>query len=344
MRALIYDPYLDTLGGGERYIATVATTLKSQGFIVYIPWMNPKILENLEQRFNLDLSGIEIIENIPQGGGYDIAFWLSDGSIPNLSARKNILHFQTPFQNVSGESLFNRLKLRKIQKVVCNSKFTKSFIDPEYGVEKKSVVVYPPVDITNIKPGKKENIILSVGRFSQLQQSKHQDILIDEFIKARQGGLKGWKLVLIGASDVGGLEFANKLKEIIKNQPIEVLENLPFQKVRDYYAKAKIFWSASGYGENEEENPQKVEHFGITVVEAMAAGAVPVVTGKGGHKETVKDTVNGFLWDSVTDLVKITKKLVEQPKVLEKVSKNAAKHAKKFSESRFEKEILQVFI
>lgn len=339
MRAAIYNPYLDTLGGGERYTMTVAHVFKKRGWDVEVEWKDPKIVGLLEERLGINLSGIEIFPDISKGAGHDLVFWLSDGSIPMLFGKKNILHFQTPFHDIGGKSLFNKLKLLKVNCVVCNSNFTKNFIDKEYGV--KSLVIYPPVAVEDLIPTKKENIVLSVGRFSQLQQSKRQDVLIDVF-KKMADKLKGWKLVLIGGSDVGGSEFAQYLHQQAKGYPIEILENLPFSETKKLYARAKIFWSAAGYGIDENKEPEKVEHFGITVVEAMAAGCVPIVQRKGGHKEIVKDGKNGFLWDSISELTQATLNLVKNEKLRQNVLKEGKENAKKFSQKRFEEEILKL--
>jgi hypothetical protein len=43
MRAAIYNPYLDTLGGGERYTLAVATTLFKNGYQVDIEWKGKEI-------------------------------------------------------------------------------------------------------------------------------------------------------------------------------------------------------------------------------------------------------------------------------------------------------------
>lgn len=340
MRAAIHDPYLDTLGGGERYVMTAASVFKKNGWDVYVEWGDGKILNKLENRLGLNLKGINIVSSINKGKGYDLCFWLSDGSIPNLQAVKNTLHFQVPFRDVGGESLFNRLKLRKIHKIVCNSQFTKKFIDEEYNT--KSIVVYPPVDVDSFKPLKKENVILSVSRFSQLLQAKHQDILVRVFKNMVRGGLKGWKFILVGGSDVGGKEFVRRLKLEARGYPIEIIENPDFNQLKQLYGKAKIFWSASGFGTDEEKEPEKVEHFGITVVEAMAAECVPVVVNKGGHKEIIKDETLGILWDTENQLISGTLMLITNEKSLETISDNAGNKSQDFSLKVFENEIIKL--
>ena len=337
MKALIYDPYLDTAGGGERYMLTAASVLSKNGYKVDIWWKDEKIEKWLEGRIGIDLSGISFVQELNHGAGYDLAFWLSDGSIPLLFGGKNIIHFQTPFSGVGGRSLLNRLKRTKIDSFVCNSEFTKSVIDKEYGVNSK--VIYPPINTEVFKSGKKENVILYVGRYSKLQQLKRQDVLVDSFKKLVDQGLKSWRLVLIGGSEVGGREFVQSLKNASRGYPIDILENLPLVEVKKYYSKAKIFWSASGFGVDEAADARQVEHFGMSVVEAQSAGCVPVVVNKGGHKETVQNGENGFLWNTTEELIDITRKLLKDERRRKEIAKKAQTSSKRFSVDEFSKKL-----
>jgi len=347
MKAGFFDPYLDTVGGGERYVLTLGEHLSQKGWEVIVFWDNPKIKEKLENRFNFDLNRVKFLpiqknlfERWKLSRDYDLFFWLSDGSIPFLFAKKNILHFQVPFHKVGGRSPWNLIKLKMIHCVVCNSLFTKKFIDKEYGVNSK--VIYPPVDVEKFKPGKKENIILSLGRFSQLLQAKRQDVLIKVFKEMVDNGLSDWKLVLAGATDVGGKDYFNRLKRQSKSYPIDFLENPDFETIRDLYGKTKIFWSASGFGIDGEKEPEKVEHFGITTVEAMAAGCIPLVVGKGGAREIVEDGKTGFFWDEEDELVKITLKLIKNQVLMKNLSQNVVKSSREFAKERFCREFNEI--
>jgi len=340
MKAAIYNPYLDTLGGGERYSLSVASILAKQGYQVYIEWKDKNIKGNLEDRFSIDLANVNFVDSIKRGDGYDICFWVSDGSIPILKARKNFLHFQVPFKDLQTNVLMNKMKLFRINKVICNSNFTKSFIDREFKI--KSTVIYPPVLVEEIKPMKKMNQILFVGRFSQLKQAKNQDVLIDSFKKFYDSGFINWKLILAGGSEVGVGEFLTALKEKSKGYPIEFYENMDFGKVANLYAKSKFFWSAVGYKVKELKEPDRVEHFGISVVEAMAGGAIPLVYNAGGHKEIIKNEENGFLWNKTKDLIFQTKQLIKDRKLTDILSKNAVEQSKNFSYEKFEKKLLEI--
>jgi glycosyltransferase involved in cell wall biosynthesis len=340
MKAAIYNPYLDTLGGGERYTLTFAKVLSDGGWEVDLEWKNAEIKASLENRFGMDLTKIKIINDVKRGDGYDLCFWVSDGSIPALKSRKNFIHFQVPFQNVNGRSLLNKMKLFRVNKVICNSNFTKKFIDQEYGVD--SLVIYPPVDTISIKPKRKENIILFVGRFSGLLQSKHQDILIKNFKKLVDNGLIDWKLVLAGGIEVGVDSYFEELKKLSKDYPIEIISSPDFKTLKDLYGKSRIFWSASGFEVDENKNPEKVEHFGINVVEAMSAGTVPIAYNAGGHREIIKEGVNGFLWGSTQNLLSKTKEAISDKRLWRGLSLQARKDSLPFSLERFSREVLSL--
>jgi glycosyltransferase involved in cell wall biosynthesis len=340
MRAAIYSPYLDTLGGGERYVLSVARALAESGWDVFVETEDKNVLKKAEKRFGFSLKKVEAVNSINRGDGYDLCFWLSDGSIPALLARKNILHFQRPFSGVEGRSLLNRMKFFRINKVVVNSYFTKKFIDAEY--PQKSLVLYPPVDVKKFRPQKKEKIILYVGRFSQLEQAKRQDILICAFKTFYDKIAPNWQLVLAGGSEIGRTGFIAELKTSARGYPVRIWENPAFKEIRDLFAKSQVFWSAAGFGVNAQKHPEKLEHFGITPVEAMAAGCIPIIFAGGGHQEIIREGQNGFLWKYPEELIQKTADLVQDNQRLSLLAKNARKEAKKYSYERFKKEFLEI--
>jgi len=341
MKAAIYSPYLDTLGGGERYVVSFGMVLTSLGWGVDIQSSDKDIIVKLSERFGFNLDGFSVVDSIKRGDGYDLCFWLSDGSIPRLLARKNILHIQRPFYDIDGRSLINRMKLFRIQEIVVNSKFTKKWIDKEY--PKQSIVIYPPIDVVSFHPGKKENIILSVGRFSQLEQSKRQDVLIRAFKKLYDGGNKDWRMVLVGGSEVGRTKYVDKLKKSARGYPITMSENVGFDEVKKLYSKSKMFWTASGYGIDEKKHPEKVEHFGMTVVEAMAAGCIVFAHNSGGHRESIQDGVNGFLWKDIRQLISKTIKVTSERKV-SSISKKARQRSRDYSFEKFRKKVTKLAV
>jgi len=348
MKAGIFDPYLDSVGGGERYASSLAEALLNKGWEVNYFWEGVSVKDKLIQRFSLKIEKAGFVSYSPYKNTllkrylfekeYDLLFYFSDGSIPLMFGKKNLLHFQVPFKNVLKKSLINSLKLLTINGVICNSLFTKNVIDMCLGITSK--YIYPPVDVSPIKPLKKKNIIIAVGRFSQLLQGKRQDILIESFIiLINKFNLKGWKLILAGGSDVGASEYIQDLKKMISGCPVEIIENPTFQELIKLYGEAKIFWTASGYGIDENINPEKVEHFGMTTVEAMAAGCVPIVQGKGGQKEIITEDKNGFCWLEKNELQSKTLGIILNPSLMKKISLNAILRSREYSKEKFIEQI-----
>lgn len=341
-KAAIYNPYLDTLGGGERYTLTFAKVLAEVGFDVDIEWYDKTIKEKLSKRFGLKLpNNINIVDSVNRGEGYDICFWVTDGSIPTLRSRRNYLHFQVPFHDVNGTSLLNRMKLFRIEKVICNSYFTKAVVDKEYGVN--SVVIYPPVGSDLYKAKRKTNQICYVARFSELTQNKGHEILIKQFkLLVKDKKFIEWKLILAGGNEIGSLKYLKRLKHISLGYNIEFVESPTVDVLKNIFGQSKIFWSGSGFDVDEVKNPEKAEHFGITLVESMSAGCVPIAYNAGGHKEIIENGKNGFLWNNKNELVNLTKKIISTSGLFSALSKEAVKTSKKFNYEIFKENIINI--
>ena len=343
MKAVLITPYFRTLGGGEKYFFSLAAFLVSRGWQVDIFGFPPQDRERVGDYLDLDLKEVNFL-----GGNfydlnllgkwfflrrYDLCFFVSDGSLPFLFAKKNLVHFQVPFQKVGGRSLGNRFKLKRISKIVCNSFFTKKVIDQEFKVS--SLVVYPPVAVDRFSPGKKEKLILCLSRFTDLLHNKRQDVLLEAFRQAlSRPAFAGWRLVLAGGAQEGK-DFVVKLQKAAAGLPVEIITDLSMEKVKDLYRRASFFWLATGYGLSPAEHPEAMEHFGMVTVEAMAAGAVPIVIAQGGQPEIIASGKDGFLWQNPEELVKLTEKLILDPPAWSQLSCEAQKKSRQFSFAEF---------
>lgn len=198
--------------------------------------------------------------------------------------------------------------------IFANSKFTQNWIKKYWKL--KSKVLYPPVDLINkhydIKSIKKEKIICSVGRFFKIGHGKKQEVLISGFKKLYDQGKKDWKLILIGGVDKDNRDIVKKLKIMAQNYPIEIITNAKRSLLEETLLKARIYWHATGYGENENKTPQKFEHFGISVIEAISAGCTAVVYNGGGLREISKIFQNHvYLFNNIDQLAKITNEIID---------------------------------
>ncbi len=261
-----------------------------------------------------------------------MVYWISD-SLPKLKSLKKIIQQQIP------PLLIDFPKLEKFTSsyddIVTISKYTQKWIKKLW--KKNSNVFYPYVDTEIFKPAKKENIILNVGRFFKVGHNKKQLECIRTFKQMINEGLQNWQLILVGGVQKNRLDqlyFKQCLKEAA-GYPIRIEKDMPFQELIKLYGQAKIFWHAAGYKENEKRHPDKFEHFGITTIEAMSAGCVPVVIGKAGQIEIVEQEKNGFLWHNLMDLKKQTYKLIDNEELLQELSRESICTAQKFNREKF---------
>lgn len=356
MKIAIYSPYLDTLGGGEKYMMTIAEIFSAKGIVDVLLDENlaskgvGNLRNLLESRFNLDLSRVSFVK-APIGinssfiqrnffmNKYDLLFFLTDGSLFYPTAKKNILHIQSPIKGQPAKSLWGKIKLAGWDLIIYNSEFTKANSLKNW--PKKSEVIYPPVDVENLRLHEKKKNILNVGRFFSYLKDKKQDLLIDAFrsLYNLDVRLRGWSLHLAGSASDGDKAYIEELKIRAKGLPVFFYPNIEFEKLLKLYGESSIYWHAAGFGE---DDPTKMEHFGISTVEAMSAGCVPIVVNKGGQKEIVEEGETGFLWDSIEQLKDYTLKVIKDEKIFDKLSKNSIISAKKYSKANFKANILKI--
>jgi glycosyltransferase involved in cell wall biosynthesis len=334
MKIGFYNPYFDSMSGGERYLLTLASHW-SRNHDVVLFWDDPKIVRESEKRFHIDLTRIRTTENVFKtknvfkklavSRGYDLLFFLTDGSIPTTFAKRNILHFQVPFQEIA----VHPIKLTRFQAIVCNSLFTKKHLDPRIG--KRSIVIYPPVEPIKKSRGAgsgfaKKNIILSVGRFHPM---KKQDLLIEIFRKAvGENRFSGFELKLAGGLQQGDTRYVESLRRAAKGLPIRFFPNCTFRALTALYNESLIYWHAAGFGQT---RPEHMEHFGITTVEAMSAGCIPVVFNGGGQSEII----NRNLWTTPDECLDMSQHIIQNKTTQKEFGQDMIRQSKKFSAEIF---------
>ena len=353
MKIGIYTPYLDILGGGERYIASIASVLeKNHSVTIFASKANFKM--QFLKTFGIDLTNTlflsddifkkrGLINKYLSLSGFDIFFYMTDGSLFPSSAKKNFLIIQSPV-HIPSKNFINNLKIANWQ-IICYSNFMSDVIKKR--INKDSLILPPFISQrTNTKisaKGQKENIILSVGRFFLYPHNKKQEILIDVFRDNYKDKFKGYKLVLAGGlTEKSGEDYLSDLKNKAKGLPVEFIINATFAKINDLYSRSKIYWHAAGFGEDLELHPERAEHFGITTVEAASYGAVPVVFAGGGQKEIIQNSISGYLWNTKEELASHTFDLINTPDKWKVLSENAQKRAKDFPEGKFYEQIQKI--
>jgi glycosyltransferase involved in cell wall biosynthesis len=189
-----------------------------------------------------------------------------------------------------------------------------------------------------------------VGRFFAGGHNKKQDVMINAFIEMqKKGWAKGWSLILVGRrhNDYASEKFVESLENLIDGYPIKLHYDLSYDELITYLNKAKIYWHATGFGENIFLNPEKFEHFGLSTIEAMQYGVVPVVYNAGGQPEIVRHGENGFLWNDTYELICYTKYLCQSESLWTQMSLKAKmKLHKHNSDEQYKwlREFLSVYI
>ncbi len=229
--------------------------------------------------------------------------------------------------------------------ITANSKYTQGYINKYW--DRESEVLYPVCDSMK-NGGGKEKIILNVGRFfgdRDLVHHKRQDFLLETFIKNKLYE-SGWELHFAGSveENAKALKYILALQRKAKGYPVHFHFDCPYNELKDLFNKASIYWHATGYGSDPEEFPEKQEHFGITTVEAMSAGCIPVVIDSAGQQETVQHEKNGFLWSNQAELSEFTKKAMSlKDSQRKELQKNGQSVVKKFDRNAFNKKVYSIF-
>jgi len=346
----LYTPYPLTPGGGERYLLSIASLLRNEAiFTLVTPDFCSKIrIQTLARELGLCLNNLRIKRYAEIGAMGQVDFLVAMGNevMPNIPgfARNNIFHCQYPFP--PDISLYARDwgKRGSYQSVVVNSDFTaRAYSEAQEKLNLGDIrieVINPPVPNMKIGSTYDSNVmrILHVGRFFAGGHCKRQDVMVSEFRLLLSQVTTPVELHFVGSvgSDASAREYLLKVKDQASDLPIEFHINASPEKLKSLYGSCAIYWHLTGVNDNITLRPERFEHFGITIAEAMSAGLIPVVLKHGGPAEIVADGVSGFLVSSGAELRKKTIEVINLKKdKLELMSLAAMKRAENFSEERF---------
>jgi glycosyltransferase involved in cell wall biosynthesis len=223
--------------------------------------------------------------------------------------------------------------------IIANSAYSAKFFEERWGNLQNVSVIYPPVLTMAQKPciPQKEKIIVAVGRFFVGGHSKKQDELVC-FFRRHIDLFEGYEFHLIGGlspSNKEASKYVNKIRKLAAGFPVYLHINASHEEVLSFYKRAQIFWHATGYKEDFLRNPDRMEHFGITTVEAMHYGAIPIVINAGGQPEIVGHGKNGFLWNTEEECIHYTHEIITNKALAQSIAYNAFERSNWFSIEKF---------
>lgn len=251
----------------------------------------------------------------------------------------------------AGQGIVNRIRRYAIRHrlftpVTISEESLRSFRD-FYGYEapmipngRKTLLNPPLKGGLNTSPFKGDRgglLLVSLARFSQV---KRQDMLARIAKRLENEGYQ-FRLQLIGQHQ--DKEMLEAVMKAINNSPsplekdrggaIEIVGEV--NNPLDYLAEADAFCLCSSN-----------EGMPISLIEAMAMGAIPVCTPVGGIVNVVKEGINGFLSDDITEeaYYKVLKHFLDTPKEkIKEMSAQAIEAVKPFSMEECAKKYEQLF-
>lgn len=374
LRVGVYDLYWSTLGGGEQVDGSIAQVLARDHDVTLLGPQPPDVLATMH-RLGVDLSACDFHRVVDDAdaseasGDFDVfvnGTYLSKainrapvgyyyvhfpGEVPTRSdqvrSRLGVIGVKAlslpprlPQRLTEVQAAFDRRVARvefvpTYTRYLANSQFTAAWVERLWG--RSSDVLYPPVR-PSVRPGEKSPLILVLGRFfdPSFGHSKKQHELLATFRSLhRAGRLPGWRLAIVGGCDAANRDYALAVKRAARGLPVEVHVNAPGAVVERLLGEASLYWHGAGLGEDADRHPERFEHFGISVVEAMAAGAVPIVFAAAGPAEIVNDGEDGRHWTTLDELAELTVELAVDGASRGALAVAAVRRADEFSASAF---------
>ncbi|XP_066562496.1 GDP-Man:Man(3)GlcNAc(2)-PP-Dol alpha-1,2-mannosyltransferase [Amia ocellicauda] len=227
--------------------------------------------------------------------------------------------------------------------IMVNSTWTQNHILALWRCRDRTSVVYPPCDVQTFldiplegDDEKKSHSIVSVGQFRPEKDHRLQirafRKLLDKKTPAEQASLR---LVLIGGcrnqeDEDRVLQLRGLCQELGVGDKVEFKLNIPFEELKKELTEATVglhtMWN---------------EHFGIGIVECMAAGTVILAHKSGGPKLDIvvphEGGVTGFLADDVDSYAEALEKILAlSPEARREIRHNARLSVARFSDQEFE--------
>jgi glycosyltransferase involved in cell wall biosynthesis len=154
-----------------------------------------------------------------------------------------------------------------------------------------------------------------------------------------------YTLVLAGGADEADRQSLKSLMTLAKkDKNIKFIVNPSFDALLELYRDAHIYWHAAGYGVDEKKEPYKVEHLGITPLEALASGCIVFAHNSGGPKRLLSEGQTGFLYNSIDELVDKTAEYLRDKDTNYNMQRNGREFiTERFSYNAFEDDVKQYF-
>ncbi|WMW24384.1 glycosyltransferase [Methanolobus sediminis] len=325
MKIVIFHDYIGAIGGGEKLVLTLAKELGADVITTDVDRSSVKKM-GYEDINIISIGNTVKISPLKQisaswkfahcNYSYEYDFFIFSGNWAVFAAKKhkpNMYYCHTPTRafydlydiyrekhNIFVTTVFSiwvqfhrkytEKYIDHVNKIVTNSKNTQKRISKYWN--KGSEVIYPPVDTSRFKFNKFGDFWLSVNR---LYPEKRIELQIEAFRK-----MPDEKLAIVGGYSPGdhASEYASNLLENLPDN-VEILGSVSEEKLLELYADCKGHITTA-----------MDEDFGMTPIEAMAAGKPVVAVNEGGYKESVLNGKTGLLVAANTESIEQAVELI----------------------------------
>lgn len=173
----------------------------------------------------------------------------------------------------------------------------------------------------------------TIGVVSRLERIKGMDMVVPAFAEIYKYH-PSMRLLIVG--DGSQRDFMEKQVQNagLPKESVQFVGRQGQDKLQSFYDLIDILLM-----------PSRSEGFGLTAIEGMARGCVPVVSNTGGLPEVVEDGVSGLLHstESVDDMAAKIESVVDNPNLFEQLSFGAYNRAHDFSKELYNKQIEQLY-
>ena len=211
--------------------------------------------------------------------------------------------------------------------LLTNSKFTQQVIS-KY-LKREALVLHPPVDVQAYASNKvkRENLVITVSKFTP-KRMLHRIPLIAM-------NTKNAKFMIVGVADEYSSKTIQDLNGLIEKckvkDKVTLYPNVPRSTLIKLLTTAKVYLHV-----------MTSDHFGISIIEAMAAGCAPIVHKSGGPWLDILDQQQGktgFSYSTVEEAARLIDIIMSDESLWRKLSFTSRKRSEDYSDQEFQKKL-----
>jgi mannosyltransferase len=239
------------------------------------------------------------------------------------------------------KTAYTSFLIARMDAVIATSETSASFI------ERPATVIHHGIDLDTYRPPADRIAAFAgtglpgkygIGTFGRVRKQKGSDLFVEAMCRLLPK-YPDFTAVIVGHISVDNLPFVEKLKSRIAaaglSDRIRFLGEVAIEEAPLWYRRISIYVFAS-----------RVEGFGLTLIEAMAAENAVIAARAGAAEMVIEDGATGFLApiDDVDALTAAIEPMMREPERIPAIGAKArAEVAKRFSRDREADEIVAVY-